>query len=132
MCTHNRVCLFGEINDGNMVLNEWGRIARGQWLETESIRDNVILDAFVIMPNHVHGIIQITHSNRNTEVDNDGPYDVGAYRNTPQQNDSPQQNRNTPQQNQNTHLHHTPITINPDSVPRSKHWGPLYGAINRQ
>ncbi|GAA5521086.1 hypothetical protein Asal01_01019 [Fodinibius salicampi] len=99
MCTHNRLCLFGEINDGNMVLNEWGQIARNQWLETESIRDNVALDAFVIMPNHVHGIIRITHSDRNTGSGT--YYSAGAYCNTPLRRDAPHYDRNTPPSNNN-------------------------------
>jgi hypothetical protein len=91
ICTHNRVCLFGAISDGVMTLNKWGRIASDQWQKTESIRDNVSLDAFVIMPNHVHGIIRITDYHRNTGVDDTGSYIVGAYCNTPQQNDSSNQ-----------------------------------------
>src|SRR5699024_8478906 len=63
ICLQNRECIFGDITDGNMQLNEWGEIARRNWMNTESIRANVKLDAFVIMPNHVHGIIQIIDSN---------------------------------------------------------------------
>jgi len=83
ICTHNRACLFGQINDGKMILNKSGRIARDQWQNTESIRDNVLLDAFIIMPNHLHGIVQITGSNNNTGADSAGAYNVGAYRDTP-------------------------------------------------
>src|SRR5699024_7344468 len=63
ICTYNRACLFGEVTGGKMILNRWGRIARGQWQKTASIRDHVALDVFVIMPNHVHGIVQIVGSN---------------------------------------------------------------------
>jgi len=90
ICTHNRACLFGQINDGKMTLNEWGRIARDQWRKTESIRDNVLLDAFVIMPNHMHGIVQITGSNNNTGADSAGTDNVvGAYHDTPLRDDTP-------------------------------------------
>lgn len=89
ICIHNRVCLFGEINDGKMTLNEWGRIARDQWQNTESVRDNVKLDAFVIMPNHVHGIVQITDPDNNSGAGN-----VGAYCNTPQRNNTTTQDNN--------------------------------------
>ena len=98
ICTQNRVCLFGEVTDGNTILNRWGRIARDQWQKTETIRDNVALEAFVVMPNHVHGIIQIVGP------DNDV---VGAYRDTlllqndmPLQNDTPLRNRNPEQQSE--------------------------------
>lgn len=66
LCTHNRAYLFGEIKEGKMILNKYGVIAEKAWLKTESIRDNLKIDAFVIMPNHVHGIIQIVRTNSNS------------------------------------------------------------------
>lgn len=42
-----------------MVLNDFGKIAHHEWLQTENIRDNVELDVFVIMPNHMHAIFGI-------------------------------------------------------------------------
>ena len=59
ICTHNRLPLFGDIDNERMNLNECGRIAMGEWQRTSEIRVNVNLDEFVIMPNHVHGIIKI-------------------------------------------------------------------------
>jgi putative transposase len=59
ICTQNREWLLGEITGGEMVLNTFGGIVRDEWLNTEKIRDNVELDAFVVMPNHFHGIIHI-------------------------------------------------------------------------
>jgi REP element-mobilizing transposase RayT len=60
ICTHNRQNLFGEIVDGAMILNEYGKIAQQCWLEIPVHFPHVRLDEFVIMPNHVHGIIIIT------------------------------------------------------------------------
>jgi REP element-mobilizing transposase RayT len=57
ICTRNRECLFGEILDGRMVLSEYGEIAREEWLHSEQIRREIKLDEFVVMPNHIHGII---------------------------------------------------------------------------
>ncbi len=57
ICTKNRACLFGNIVNGKMILNEYGKIAHDEWLKTEIIRPRVKLDSFVIMPNHIHGII---------------------------------------------------------------------------
>jgi len=59
ICTHNRVPLFGEIVDGEMQLNELGIVADEEWRKTEHIRTHIVLHEFVIMPNHVHGIIQL-------------------------------------------------------------------------
>jgi REP element-mobilizing transposase RayT len=52
-----RECLFGEIAAGEMQLNEWGRIVEHEWRQTATVRPNVTLDQFVVMPNHIHGII---------------------------------------------------------------------------
>ena len=57
ICCYNRKCLFGDVINGEMVLNEYGTIACNEWLNTPNIRKNVELDVFVIMPNHIHGII---------------------------------------------------------------------------
>ncbi len=57
ICTETRKCLFGEISDGGILLSAFGRIVDEEWHRTIQIRPTVVLDAFSIMPNHVHGII---------------------------------------------------------------------------
>jgi REP element-mobilizing transposase RayT len=59
ICTHERLPIFGNIVDGLMQLNDSGKIAHEEWQKTGSIRSNIVLHEFVIMPNHLHGIIQI-------------------------------------------------------------------------
>ena len=59
-----RDCLFGEIIDGKMHLNRYGEIVQKWWYEIANHFQNVELGAFVIMPNHVHGIIWITDERR--------------------------------------------------------------------
>jgi REP element-mobilizing transposase RayT len=59
ICTHNRECIFGEIINGEMGLNELGEIAFNEWKKTPEIRPNVELGEYVIMPNHMHGIIRL-------------------------------------------------------------------------
>ena len=56
-CVNRRECLFGEIVNGEMELNGSGQIVVEEWTKTENVRKNVILDAFVVMPNHFHGIM---------------------------------------------------------------------------
>lgn len=58
--TQDRVCLFGSVVQGEMMLNDIGRLIERRWHEIPSHFSNVRLDAFVIMPNHIHGIIIIT------------------------------------------------------------------------
>jgi len=57
--THERACLFGEVMNGEMELNEMGQIARQCWLDIPKHFGNAAVDAFVVMPNHIHGIIVI-------------------------------------------------------------------------
>jgi len=65
ICTQHREVLFGDVVDGRMVLNAGGRIAQTCWLDIPNHFPHAILDEFVIMPNHVHGIIMITELNGN-------------------------------------------------------------------
>lgn len=59
ICVKNREEWFGKIINGKMVLNKFGKIANNVWLNIPIHYQNVILDEFVIMPNHIHGIIII-------------------------------------------------------------------------
>ena len=59
ICTRNRECIFGDIVDNKMQLNDVGKIIHHEWLQTPHIRNNVILDEFVVMPNHVHLLFEI-------------------------------------------------------------------------
>lgn len=68
ICAFDGHYLFGDISHGRMILNKYGNIARQEWLRTEKIRKNVRLDAFVVMPNHLHGIIVITSVNNGRGV----------------------------------------------------------------
>jgi len=55
--TQDRVCLFGTVERGRMFVNALGKIVAEEWRRSETIRDRVHLDAFIIMPNHLHGIV---------------------------------------------------------------------------
>ena len=61
ICTQNRACLFGEVVDGKMRLNEAGRMVLVEWNALSERFPVVELDAFVVMPTHIHGIIVITN-----------------------------------------------------------------------
>jgi REP element-mobilizing transposase RayT len=58
-CAQNRDCLFGEIANGIMVLNDAGLMVGKWWQEISTKFDNVMIDTHVVMPNHFHGIICI-------------------------------------------------------------------------
>jgi putative transposase len=59
ICTYHRVERFGSIRNGQMILNEQGKIADACWRDLPNHYRHIRLDEFVIMPNHVHGIIII-------------------------------------------------------------------------
>ena len=64
VCTAGRERLLGQIVDGKMHLNEFGKIVWDCWLALPRHFPFISLDAFVVMPNHIHGIINI-HRSRN-------------------------------------------------------------------
>ena len=57
ICTQNHNELFGKIIDGKMILNKYGEIVKFTWEDLPNYNPHVTLDQFVIIPNHVHGII---------------------------------------------------------------------------
>jgi REP element-mobilizing transposase RayT len=59
ICTHNMHHLFGKIENGKMILSNVGVLADVFWHEIKNHAKNVELDAFVVMPNHIHGIIEL-------------------------------------------------------------------------
>ena len=62
VCAFQRECLFGEVVDGEMRLNTSGMALDTCWRAITNHSPNVQLDEFVIMPNHFHGILDITTS----------------------------------------------------------------------
>ena len=78
VCTENRRCLFGEIIVGagskpaQMVVNENGEIVKNTWFDLVNHVDDIVLHEFVVMPNHVHGIIEIDRHRNGTVVDRAG------------------------------------------------------------
>ena len=59
VCTRNRELLFGDVVRGQMKRNEIGQIVQNVWDSLPQFYDGIELDAFIIMPNHLHGIIVI-------------------------------------------------------------------------
>jgi REP element-mobilizing transposase RayT len=59
ICTKNMECLFGKITGGKIILSEMGKIAEQYWREIPVHFNDIILDEFVVMPNHIHGILSI-------------------------------------------------------------------------
>ena len=59
ICTNNMVCWFGKVNKGKMIMNDLGKQVENYWKEIPTHYKKVELDYYIIMPNHVHGVIII-------------------------------------------------------------------------
>ena len=59
ICTYDRKCFFGDVVDGAFSPSPIGRIAREFWFEIPKHSENVQLDEFAVMPNHIHGVLII-------------------------------------------------------------------------
>ena len=57
--TQHRECILGTIVNNEMVLSDFGKIVEMEWFKSFEIRDELLLHTFVIMPNHLHGIVEI-------------------------------------------------------------------------
>jgi len=64
VCTYRRDYLFGEVSDGEMHLNDLGHLVTDCWHDLPEHYLHVELDAFVVMPNHIHGILILTNAGR--------------------------------------------------------------------
>ncbi len=59
ICAYNKEYLFGEIINGKIFLNRYGKIVHNCWYDLTNHYKNIKLDYFIIMPNHFHGILNI-------------------------------------------------------------------------
>lgn len=59
ICVQHRAYLFGHIANGEMILNDAGRMVENEWLNLKTRFPNIELHEYVVMPNHFHGILEI-------------------------------------------------------------------------
>jgi len=71
ICTKDMQEFFGEVADGKMELSEIGKIANEYWQEIPKHFPFVVLDKFIVMPNHIHGIIEINKNGSNMHASRD-------------------------------------------------------------
>lgn len=67
ICTKNRECCFGNVVDAKMQLSHIGLLADVFWHEIKNHAKNVRLDAFQVMPNHIHGVLILNGNERETD-----------------------------------------------------------------
>lgn len=61
ICLKDKQCLFGEVQEGKIKFSEIGKVVQKCWLEIPAHFKNVGLDEFIVMPNHLHGIVIISN-----------------------------------------------------------------------
>ena len=59
LCTYDRLPLFGAIENGVVHPNDLGRLVEEEWKRSAGIREEITLDEFIVMPNHLHGLVHI-------------------------------------------------------------------------
>ena len=79
--TQDRSCLFGEVEATAVRLNDAGRMVQSVWDELSAFYPGVLVDEFVVMPNHVHGIIFLTGVASVSALVRASPRDAGSYPN---------------------------------------------------
>ena len=78
ICVHDRECLLGEVKNGEMILNQYGKMVEYTWHDLPNHNPNIQLGAYCTMPNHVHGIIEIIKipvraDSKSAQMDSDAP-----------------------------------------------------------
>lgn len=79
ICAHQRQCSFGDVVDGVMRVNGFGEIVREEWERSAEIRPELTIDAFVVMPNHFHGIVMIDVGAHGVRLLNANEHDNRAH-----------------------------------------------------
>lgn len=59
ICTQNRECLFGDVENKKMILNYAGKMVENEWLKLPQRFQNIKLHEYIVMPNHFHSILEI-------------------------------------------------------------------------
>ncbi|TKJ38450.1 transposase [candidate division LCP-89 bacterium B3_LCP] len=83
ICVKDRECVLGEVVEGEMHLSEFGKIVKTCWDDLPNHYPHIKLDDFVVMPNHVHGIIVLTDTEINDEINVGAGFAEGTLKGKP-------------------------------------------------
>ena len=92
ICTQNRNCLFGEIINHKMILNQAGQMIETEWLKLPKRFTNIQLHEYVVMPNHFHAILEIVDQNNVVDQNKINQYNMITQHATVNQNASDERN----------------------------------------
>ncbi len=119
ICVQNRECLFGEIINGEMFLNDAGTMVQTEWLKLSNRFNNIELHEFVVMPNHFHAILEIVGATVGVSL-----VDTQNTPNTPNDVDTP----DTPKYDDDNQKGQ-PQGIAPTDTAKNKTVGDMVGAF---
>src|SRR5207249_3130881 len=110
ICAHERRCLLAALDGGALRLNDAGLMIERWWGELNRKFPGVQTDAFVVMPDHIHGIIIITAANRTIadRVDPNVGINAGGYADPPRHDDGDDFNAGDPIANDANDANDTP------------------------
>ncbi len=124
ICTQHRECLFGRIDNGEMILNDAGKFAEKCWTEIPDHFPNIQLHEHIIMPDHIHGIIEIVSTATPVGANN---YSPENHRHSPENHrHSPENHRHSPENHRHSPENHR---HSPEKRPYPP--GQLSGCVNR-
>jgi len=83
ICTKNKECCFGEITSGKMLLSDYGKNAYNEIVSLKNHYQNIEIDKFVIMPNHIHCIIIVGTEHETSDAATDAGRNTGAASGAP-------------------------------------------------
>jgi REP element-mobilizing transposase RayT len=84
ICCKDRIHFLGKIKENEMILNDFGKIVEFSWFDLPNHYSNCFLDEFVIMPNHIHGILIIDNNEPNKPGNNVERNGLEPFLNQPQ------------------------------------------------
>ncbi len=125
ICCQDRVCRFGQVMKGEMVLNEIGKMVESEWMKLPERFQNTQLHKFVVMPNHFHAILEIVGDPKNSSAETNPQEGTSPTVNPKNQ---PKQEETQPQEGQPQGIAHTAKTAEEEGT-KSKTLGEILGAF---
>jgi putative transposase len=132
VCAQEKKCLFGDIVDGEMHLNDAGKMARDVWDDLSIRYLSIETDAFVVMPNHIHGVIVIVGAplvGAHSSVDHDTKNRAGTRPAPTQETKTVQSYRPVPTLGNIVGTFKSITTRLYTEGCRQKNWPPFYGRL---
>jgi putative transposase len=126
LCTHERMSLFGKIINGKLQASTFGDIAKTQWQNISNRWASITVDEFIVMPNHIHGILQF---NTKTTVGAPLAGALDSETGAPNPNENTQIKTNTDDSNRATVNNRATARVAPTTAePENPVGAPLVGA----